>query len=260
MKAKLQSTTDYSLFQMHEFNRSLHDNKVLEQSMRRHGFMPSCAIHCTRTSTGKLKVIRGHHRLHYAERLSLPVWYIVDDTYTDLFDLEGASTGTWSLKDFVEARARAGDAGAQKILEFKRETGIDLATCCSLVGGESAASGNKQRQVKQETFKIGSMQHAYEVARVVERCKLLKVPFATSRSFVHAISMVLRCKECDINTLLHRLDQAAGIMMKRATRSDYLDELEAVYNRGTRNPIPLAHIAKVTGKMRQKAAIYHSKK
>ena len=251
----MKSTKNYDLFEMHEFNRSLHDNAILEESMRKHGFMPSCAIHCVKTTGGKMKVIRGHHRLHYAKRIGLPVWYILDDTQTDLFDLEGSSTGVWSLSDFTEARAKAGDKGAQKILEFHKETGIDLMTSCSLVGGESAGSHNKHHQIKQGVFKIGNMQHAYEVARVVNHCKALHVPFATSRAFVGAVSMALRCEQCDINILIHRMDQAAGIMMKRATRADYLDELESVYNRGARgNQIPLAHLAKEACRQRSAAA------
>jgi hypothetical protein len=256
MKTELKSTTNYDLFEMHEFNRSLHDNKILESSMRKHGFMPSCAIHCVKTTGGKMKVIRGHHRLHYAKRLGLQVWYIIDDTQTDLFDLEGSSTGVWSLRDFVDARAKAGDKGAQKVRDFHIETGIDLMTCCSLVGGESASSNNKQKQVKAGSFKIGNMQHAYEVARVVEHCKKLNVQFATVKPFVTAISAALRCGEVDINTLIHRLDQAAGNMMKRSTRDDYLDELESVYNRGAKTKqIPLAHIAKNTMRKRQLAQV-----
>jgi hypothetical protein len=256
MKTELKSTTNYDLFEMHEFNRSLHDNRILEASMRKHGFMPSCAIHCIKSSGGKMKVIRGHHRLHYAKRIGLPVWYIIDNTQTDLFDLEGASTGVWSLRDFIEARAKAGDNGARKIIEFHKQTGIDLHTSCSLVGGESAGSGNKGKQIKQGSFKVGNMQHALEVARVIEHCKTLNVPFATSKPFVAAVSMAIRCKECDINILLHRLDQAAGIMMKRANKADYLDELQSVYNRGAKkNQIPLAHLAKEASKSRQAAVV-----
>jgi hypothetical protein len=251
MKTELKSTKNYDLFEMHEFNRPLHNNRILEESMRKHGFMPSCAIHCVKTSTGKLKVIRGHNRLHFAKRLALPVWYIVDNTQTDLFDLEGQSTSTWSLSDFIHARAKSGDKAIQKILDFKNETGIDLQSCCSLVGGESAGSGNKATQAKKGTFRPGSMLHAFEVARVVEHCKKLNVPFATHKPFVAAVSMALRCRDVDINILVHRLDQAAGIMIRRANRADYLMELESVYNRGAKGKqIPLAHLAKEAARKR----------
>ena len=254
MKAELKSTKNYELFEMHEFNRSLHNNKILEDSMRNHGFMPSCAIHCVRSAGKKLKVIRGHHRLHYAERLGLPVWYIVDDIHTDLFDLEGSSIAVWSLKDFVGARAKAGDSGAQAILAYRDQTGIDLSSSCSLVGGESASSSNKTKLVRRGTFKIGNMDHAWDVARVVSHCSALGVTFAKKKPFVAALSMALRCVEVDIDILLHRMDQAAGIMIKRATKADYLSELESVYNRGAKkNQIPLAHIARQTMKARSAA-------
>jgi hypothetical protein len=239
---------------MHEFNRPLHENMILENSMKKHGFMPSGAIQVVKNSNGKMKVIRGHHRLHYAKRFNLPVWYIIDDSHTDLFDLEGASTGTWSLKDFVNARALAGDKGANAVVEFHKSTGIDLHSCCSLVGGESASSGNKAPQVKAGIFKIGDMTHAYKVAEVVDLCKRLNVEFATSKPFVCAISTVLRLPSIDQATLMHRLEQAAGIMMKRATRDAYLEELESVYNRNAKGKrVALAHEAKEA--MRRRAAV-----
>ncbi|MCR4331556.1 MAG: hypothetical protein NUV34_02445, partial [Sulfuricaulis sp.] len=87
-KPKLQCTHKYDLFEMHELNRPLHDDPRLLASMQKTGFMPSSPIQCVRNGNGTLKVVRGHHRLTYAKRLGLPVWFVVDDTKTDLFDLE----------------------------------------------------------------------------------------------------------------------------------------------------------------------------
>ena len=105
----LESTTDYSIFELHKYHRALHRAPRLLASMQPHGFWPSSAIQCTRGSDGHLIVIRGQHRLHCAEKLGLPIWYIVDDSNTDLFDLEGCRE-KWSARDLASAWANEGDA------------------------------------------------------------------------------------------------------------------------------------------------------
>src|SRR3990167_2530870 len=138
MKPRLEKTFNYDLFEMHDYNRTLHENSDLLKSMESHGFMPSSPIQCVSNGSGKLKVIRGHHRYDYAKRLKLPIYYIVDNSNTDIFDLEGSSLQSWSVKDFAVARAKHGDKSIQALLEFKEKHGLTLLSAASLVGGESA--------------------------------------------------------------------------------------------------------------------------
>ncbi len=133
MKPKLECTKDYELFELSEFSRPLHRNKVLLDSMQKYGFLPGCAIHCVQNGNGKLTVIQGQHRLHYAKKLGLPVWYIIDDTCTDIYCLE-AVRQNWSLTDFAEARANAGDKNYIKLLAFQKKHGIPLGAAASLLG------------------------------------------------------------------------------------------------------------------------------
>lgn len=93
-KPQLKVTKDYALFKAHELNRPLSEKPILLESMKAHGFMPSSPLQVEKDRDGRLKVIRGHHRLMYAKRLGLPVWYVIDDSNTDIFDLEGAPS-TW---------------------------------------------------------------------------------------------------------------------------------------------------------------------
>lgn len=111
---KLESTTDYSRFEIQGDHRDFHESRTLLASMQKHGFWPSSAIHCMRASNGKLTVIRGRRRLHYARELGLPVWYIVDDTNTTFVERECCREG-WSRRDLgrtTSRRARV-SAGAQ---------------------------------------------------------------------------------------------------------------------------------------------------
>jgi len=252
MNAKLECTTNYDLFEMHEFNRPLHDDPVLLESMKTHGFMPSSPIQCVRNGKGKLRVIRGHHRLHYAKRLKLPVYYVVDETNNDIFDLEGSTTQRWTVKDFAIARSKAGNIDCSKVLEFQKKHGINLGAAASLVGGESAGSGNKTKQIKAGTFKITDMKYANAVVDVTDFCRECGIAFATSSAFVKAVSKVLRIPEFNVNLFLHRIKTNPALIRKCSQSEAYLDEIEAIYNYGAKkNRFPVKYRAIEISRKRQ---------
>lgn len=256
-KPKLQCTRDYGIFEMHELNRDLRDRPKLLASMKEHGFMPSSPIQCVRNGRGTLKVVRGHHRLDYAERLKLPVWYVVDESNTNIFDLEGDSGVRWNIRDFLDARAKAGDENCAKVLAFQKKHQLTQGAAISLLGGEAVGSDNKTAAVKRGTFRVCSdLKHAETVASVTDLCRSVGIAFATQASFVAAVSLAVRVPECDVKILKHRITQWGGSQInKRATVQEYLSEIEGLYNhaaRGTR--LPLAFRAREVARSRQVAS------
>lgn len=232
---KLEYTEDLSIFEMHEFNRNLHENPILTQSMRENGFMPSCALHCIRNGNGKLKVVRGHHRLDTAKRLKIGVYYIVDECCSDIFFLEGGCGQNWSVTDFAFARAKSGDRHCAAVLEFQKQHGLTLGSAASLVGGEGASSANKVKLIKSGAFKVSSNNsHANDVVRITDMCRDLGVTFATAAGFVAAVSVAVRVKAFDIDAFCHKLRLYSANMRARTRWTDYLDEIEAIYNYGAK--------------------------
>lgn len=231
---------DYSMFELHEWNRNLHDTELLEKSMSKHGFMPSSAIQCVATPDGKLKIIRGHNRFAVAQRLNLPIWYIVDDSNIDLFDLEGDNSATWNAVDFLNARARAGEPEFLRLESFIRKHKIPVGAAASLLGCETPGSGNQNQNVRKGTFKSGDEAHANDVVEITDACRAMGLTFATSTGFISAISAALRVPELDADRLLRRIRSNAVTIKRRNRREDYLEELEAVYNfRSTGPRLPL---------------------
>lgn len=253
-KPKLACTRDYSIFEMHPCNRPLHEDERLVSSMQRAGFMPSSPVQCVRNGNGKLKIIRGHHRLDVAKRLKLPVWYIVDDTKIDIFDLEGGRQA-WTAHDFLVARARDGHADCARVVDFKNKHGLTLGAAASLMGGESAGSSNKIRAIKNGTFKLaGDLTHANSVVDVVGFCRGLNIAGAGSSAFVAAVSMCLQVREFDVNVFKHRARLNGAIVRKRGTKDECLDELDALYNYGAKTArLPLAFKAKELSRSRRES-------
>jgi hypothetical protein len=243
--AALLYTQNYDLFVTHEFNRPLHDNPVLESSMKAHGFMPSSPIQCIRIAGGKLKIVRGHHRFSIAKRLGIGVWYVIDDSNTNIFELEPGGQ-VWTVPDYVAAYAAAGYKDYAFLLKFRRDHGLAWGAAVALVGGESAGSNNKIRTIKTGEFRVGDMTHANQVVSVTDLCGELGVSFASSTAFVVAVSMALRVPEFDHDAFKHRLTMWSANLHKRGRVTEYLDEIEALYNYGakkTRCPVRFRAIA-----------------
>lgn len=251
-KPTLYSTRDYDLFEMGARNREINEKPLLLASMKEHGFMPSSAIHCVRTEAGKLRIVRGHHRFHYAKRLGLEVYYILDDSNTDIYALEGDSSSHWSLRDFIVSRARAGNEEYQAVLDFQEEHGLTLGMAITLMGGDSKKTGH--RRVKDGSFEVSEdLRLARAVVDVTDHFKSCGVSFATQAAFVGAVQLALRVPECDPNILKRRASQWPAEVRAATSTDGYLKELDALYNRGAKakNRLPLAFRAKEVARIRR---------
>lgn len=242
-KPKLQCTKDYNLFEPHPFNRPLHEDKNLLRSMQEHGWMPSSPAQCIRNGNGKLKVVRGHHRLDYAKRFGLPVYYVIDESCTEIFELENPKS-TWTYRDYIAARAQSGDPDMAFVQSFMNVHHLPVTAALALLGNESVGSQNKVHLVKTGGFKVTSLEHAESVVAITDLCRDLGMKWATYQTFVAAVSMVVRVPEFDGEMFMQRLRQYPSMMNKRSTADEYLEEIEALYNYRTRKPVPLAFNAR----------------
>ena len=177
---------------------------------------------------------------------------MIDESNVDLFLLEGSSRSRWSVLDFATARAHAGDHHCERLLDFQRKHHLTIGAAAALLGGEGGGSNNKINYLRTGTFEVGDMKHALQVVRVTDRCRELKIPFATSRAFVAAISSAIRVSEFDLDVFIHRLDLHGAQMKKRSTAGDYLEEIEALYNYGAHKlRRPIAFRAREVSRARQ---------
>jgi hypothetical protein len=246
----IQTTKDYSIFELN-FNRIETRDPFLAESMRKYGFLKSGAIHVQKNGSGKLKVVRGHHRLQEAMRQKLPVRYIVESVDVDLFDLEASTNQVWSVKNWAEARASKGDEHCAKLMAFMRKHKLSMTTASSLVGGESAGSNNKQRQIKSGTFRAGDMKHAMQVVRVIEALDEIGLPFARATNFVAAVSAALRVPEFDAELFVGHVRLYPKMISRRVGKDEYLAEIENIYNyHAQKKAFPIAYRAKEVARNR----------
>jgi hypothetical protein len=232
-KTKLQVTRDYGRFELHEKNRDLHGDKKLAASMERRGFLPGCAIYVRSNGNGKFTIMQGHNRFIEAKRLGLPVWYIIDDSTVDIYDLEASTRGTWSGRDWAVAHSNNDNDNYRRLLAFTERYRLSLGVAAALCSDRHKGGGVTDL-IKSGKFAFADSHHARAVGRLVDFCRESGVPFATSSAFVAALSMTLRVPGLDVEQLKARVAQYPNRINHCSRREEYLPEIEALYNYRTR--------------------------
>ncbi len=249
MGASLHATKNYRLFELCAFNRDVRKLGPLRESMKQHGWIDAYPMHVVRNGDNKLKIKAGHHRFVVAQDLGIAVKYVVCDDTATIHELE-RGTRPWSMEDYLNSQCRLGSPAFLAIKEYSERTGIGYNQAASLLAGESASSGNQTRRVKDGTFDLGPQDHANAVAEIIVKCRDMKIPFAAHSNFVAAVSCVLRVPEFDAKTFIHRLSLNIGMAVKQATKDQFIDMIESIYNRQSHQKLALAFLAKEEARRR----------
>lgn len=255
---KLQCTTDYDLFDVSRYNRPMHKDRVLEDSMRRVGFMPSRPIQCVKGNNGKLIIVCGHHRHYYAKRLCIPLYYVVDDTNCNLFELE-QGRGAWSLRDFLSSQVATGNPDYMELMELTVKHKIPVTGTAALLRGFVHLAGIS-RLIKAGEFSITQRSFAHTVitlygdyvqaaGNITHKGVLLEALGAVVLSSIHH-------RYPDIERLKRRIASQTMVHRKCANYPEFLAEIERLYNSGFTpgQKVPIVFLAK------REAALRHSEK
>jgi hypothetical protein len=249
MSPRIETTMDYDLFELHDFNRDVVKIKNLTSSMRTHGWIDAYPIHAIRNGNKKFKIKAGHHRYVVAKELRVPLKYVVCNDNATIPELERA-TNPWRLADYLISRVRSGDPHYLAVKQYMDRTGITLQQCISLLGGESAGSHNKQEPFKDGKFTLGDRTHADIVADIIVHCRSCGIPVATLSLFVNAVSKMAWIPEFNPAVFKQKVTNFKSLVQKQPTAQAYLELIEAIYNRQSKAKKPLAFLADEAAKKR----------
>jgi hypothetical protein len=258
---KVMQTKNYGMFELMQFNRDVKRTKYLEASMAEHGWIDAYPMHVKKNGGTKLLIKAGHHRFDVAQKLGIPVKFVVCEDDATIHELEKATTG-WSMSDYLASFCRMGKEEYLRVKEYCDETGISLSLAASMLGGNSAGTGNFGPLFKTGNFKIKkNCDHAHTVGDVVLLMKKCGIAFASTPYAVQAISKIAWIEDIDIPKLKSKIKLFASLFEKKANLEQYLDLFEDIYNRQSREKVPLAFLAKQAAQKRS-AAIkeYHQQK
>lgn len=246
----LQKTTNYSLFEVSNFNRDVTKTKKLELSMKKHGFIEAYPLHVVKNK-GKLEIKGGHHRFEVASRLGIAIPYVICTDKASIHELEEASN-TWSMDDYLTSFVRMGDPDYIAVKEYKDKTGISTRQCMSMLGGEIASSGNHAKEFKNGEYSLSNdLTHAYQIAELVKVLNDAGLAFATKSNCVGSLSRIMSAGHADFDTLKKKIKTNILYIENQRTQDGFVDMWDEIYNRKTRgNRVPLAFLTNETMKQR----------
>lgn len=250
-------TKNYDIFDLHENNRVVKVNskkyKDLMRSMKAHGFLPFFPLWVKKGKSGKLEVQVGHHRLHSAIQLGIPVFYMLYHSDFKIWE-EEESTSKWTLADHFTRLISEGDHNALAIKNFHDETGIGLSLCLSLFSGETSARSNKSSKFKRGEFKVSpsTLHKARVLKSVVEKSKVIDKAIALHPHYVSALMKTMSVSVFDPDLYENKLEKHPALFIKQVNTEGYIEMIDAIYNSHTQRAmkIPLSFLVKQEMKAR----------
>lgn len=251
MNPVLRQTQNYALFELHRFNRDIRGIQPLVNSMKKYGFLPHKSISCIKNGSGKLVVTDGHHRLAAAKELEIPVWYTLAENVGISIQEEQVSTRAWDLLDYLTSYVRNGAPAYIAVQQYVEETGIPLGLSISLLAGESAGSGNKAGVFKSGRYALGDQAHANIIKSIVLHMKAAGINYSSNSFFVQALSKALFVPDFSPVRFMEKVSSHAALFEKQPNVQSYLEMIETIYNRQSRNKVPVAFLAVEESKRRK---------
>lgn len=238
----LQSTKEYSRFELCQFNRNIQNTKYLKESMLKHGYIAAYPIHCVRGVGNRLRIKAGHHRFEVAQELGIPVYFVVcdDDAEIPMFE---RSTNKWTVQNYLESHSRCGLPDYVKLAEYIERTKIPVSLAVSMLGGECASSNNLLGKFKLGTFVVTGEEHAEKVADIVAFCSEIGIKSRDS-VFIQSLSRCLFTPEFSPEVFKARASSNVAMFKPCRSISEQMLVFESVYNMKARadNRVPLAFL------------------
>jgi hypothetical protein len=234
--AKISSTVhftrDYFKFRELEGNRTLNHLhlKRLKASMEVNYLFSPIIVN------EDYEVIDGQHRLHCAQELGLPVYYIICEGY-GLREVQvlNASSKNWNADDYMHGYCDLGYKDYETYKEFRQKYGFGHRETQALLEG-AAVKGMQDFYLGK--FKVKDKKKAIEMAEKLIQIEPFFEGFKT-RSFVFAMLHMFKQKDFDFDDFMQKLKLQPTAIKKCATIDQYKDVIEEIYNYRRRGKVNL---------------------
>lgn len=246
----IKSTMNYSMFTRSDRNRNtkFKKHRLLERSMKKHGFMECFPIVVFRHEGVGLIVKEGQHRLALAQKLGLPVWYIETDRDFDIAEINCTGRG-WSIDDFAEMWANLGLEDYQTGIEFAKRHQISLGRSFALLAG-TTGYGNIKDAFTNGEFVIKDQDWADRVANLYSQMVALSKNLRNDH-FLCACMAVCRVKGFDHDRLVSGSEKCRDKLLSYSKSDSYLVMIEELYNFRRQNLVDIKNKAVMEMRSRQ---------
>lgn len=235
---KIESTVDYGQFKRLSGNRDINEGHIraLQRSVEKKNMLSANPI----IVNEGLEIIDGQHRLAVAERLNVPIYYVIISG--DIDDVRRLNTFQkhWSVSHYVHSYAKLGNKNYRKLLAFQEDTAIPLTISASLLMPEKndeEIRGSLHHRttmpsvIRAGLFKVTDEEGARAFAQKLEDYKAYTVENLTrSREFIDALHKLYFDLGVEHEVMLKNLEDSGKLLPRRPAVRDYLRDFEDVYN------------------------------
>lgn len=237
MSSTIHSTKDYSKFKLVRGNRPITDRTIAVKirEMKRKNLLADFPIVVRKNGDGRFQIFDGQNRFEAAKALGLPVFYKISPNIEpeDISRINSAQRG-WKPSDFLASFVANGNVEYRKLNDFVTATGIPLSVAVGLLSGCEASTGKSGGDgFREGRFKCHEPAHAYKVAEVLNVFREW-IGWATDRSFVIAVSRILRATTIDTERLALKLQHQSRCLVKCANWLQYVEIIDGIYNNRVR--------------------------
>ena len=223
---RILSTTDYSIFKTVTSNRKLVEKHVksLMEAIKKKNLLHLVPI----IVNSDFYIFDGQHRLGAAERLGIPIFFMVDPNITkeDIATLN-SNKRNWNTNDYVDYYTLEGYDSYTKLTKFLKDyPKLRVNTALILL---STFPGRTHEKVKTGTIDVGNHKHALIMAEI---CSDFFNHFSNAydRVFLQTIRRVYEDKIYKHEHMKKKLEKYGYTLKKCDTVKAYKDKLEYIYN------------------------------
>lgn len=145
---KIMKTSDYSMFNPIHYNREIKE-KFVQSLMASLKAFNDLHLHPIIVDK-EMNVVDGQHRLEAAKRLDIPIYYVIDETYTpEKMLVINIANSTWNSKDYVLHWAKQGKQPYIDLLKFLETFDVKVST---FIKSLSSTSSRVLAKIKSGTF------------------------------------------------------------------------------------------------------------
>lgn len=252
---KLQKTRNYSMFVSSKTNRLLEMDALrpehvrLYESMKKHGFIQSMPI-TVRVVDGKYVVEDGQHRLFFASKLQIDVYFIAITQSIDVAELN-RTQASWRVHDYTNRWAKDGNNDYTKAHDFAVHYDLPL-TQAFCVLSLSSSFGNVSKAVKDGTWKIKDFDSASAIAQVYK--DVVSSPgIKRHQNLFNAIYACCFVSYFEPDRLIESVGKRSAAWGNGGSTQDFLSQIEEFYNFGRKTKCPLKFDAQEAMRMRSAA-------
>ena len=252
---RVYQTSKYNEFGLIESNRPINYKKIdkMRESIKQKNLSRAYPIVVNSKSASKKRygldgntfaIIDGQHRFTSLSLEGQKIFYNINDEI-DLRDIPKAAAlqDSWKLTDYIHSYAviRNGmsDNGNQRQYRALKGymEGNKFPPSSTLVILCGSRDGHVLNQVRTGELQIiRDWKESNEIANNIDDMSRY-IPFARNARFIEAYVEAYDNPEFDHNHMMNKLDYLGSKFRRCASSSDFLEQIEFIYNYKSRNPV-----------------------